>query len=38
MSYGEFFVERQGWAHWPKTLVMCRKHGSGIERRDRLYA
>lgn len=33
MSYGEFFVERQGWAHWPKTLVMCRKHGSGIERR-----
>ena len=29
----EFFVERQGWAHWPRTLLMCRKRGDGIERR-----
>ena len=27
MAYGEFFVERQGWAHWPKVLIMCRKRG-----------
>ena len=29
----EFFVEHQGWTHWPKVLLMCRKHGDGIERR-----
>ena len=28
MAYGEFYVERQGWARWPKVLMMCRKHGS----------
>lgn len=33
MAYGEFYVERQGWARWPKTLVMCRKRGDGTERR-----
>ena len=33
MAYGEYYVERQGWAHWPKTLIMCRKRGDGIERR-----
>ena len=27
MAYGEFYVERQGWARWPKTLVMCRLLG-----------
>ena len=27
MAYGEFYVERQGWARWPKVLVMCRKTG-----------
>ena len=29
----EFFVERQCWTHWPKVMLMCRKHGDGIERR-----
>ena len=29
----EFFVERQYWNHWPKVLLMCHKHGDGIERR-----
>ena len=29
----DFFVERQYWAHWPKVLLMCRKHGDGIERK-----
>ena len=29
----EYFVERQYWTHWPKTLLMCRKHGEGIEHR-----
>lgn len=29
----EYYVERQCWAHWPKTLIMCRKTGNGIERR-----
>ena len=33
MAYGEFYVERQGWARFPKVLIMCRKHGQGIERR-----
>lgn len=33
MAYGEFYVERQGWARWPSVLVMCRKRGDGIERR-----
>jgi len=34
MAYGEFYVERQGWARWPKTLIMCRKRGhESIERR-----
>ena len=28
MAYGEFYVERQGWARWPKVLMMCRRHGS----------
>lgn len=28
MAYGEFYVEHQGWARWPKVLVMCRKRGS----------
>lgn len=27
MAYGEFYVERQGWARFPKVLIMCRKHG-----------
>jgi hypothetical protein len=27
MAYGEFYVERQGWARWPRVLVMCRKRG-----------
>lgn len=33
MAYGEFYVERQGWARWPRVLVMCRKRGDGVERR-----
>ena len=33
MAYGEFYVERQGWARWPKVLLMCRKRGNGVERR-----
>ena len=24
----EFYVERQHWAHWPKVLLMCRRHGN----------
>ena len=35
MAYGEFYVEHQGWAHWPKTLIMCRKRGYGIIERRR---
>jgi hypothetical protein len=27
MAYGEFYVERQGWARWPRVLIMCRKRG-----------
>ena len=27
MAYGEFYVEQQGWARWPKVLIMCRKRG-----------
>ena len=23
----EYYVEHQGWAHWPKVLIMCRKTG-----------
>ena len=33
MAYGEYWVECQGWTRWPKVLLMCRKHGDGIERR-----
>lgn len=35
MAYGEFYVERQGWARWPKTLIMCRKRGREIIERRR---
>ena len=35
MAYGEFDVERQGWARWPKTLIMCRKRGCEIIERRR---
>ena len=28
MAQGEFYVERQYWARWPKALIMCRKRGS----------
>lgn len=27
MAYGEFYVEHQCWARFPKVLIMCRKHG-----------
>lgn len=27
MACGEFYVERQYWARFPKVLIMCRKHG-----------
>lgn len=34
MAFGEFYVEQQGWAHWPKVLIMCRKRSAGgIERK-----
>ena len=33
MAYGEFYVEHQGWARWPKVLIVCRKRGEGIERK-----
>ena len=23
----EYYVERQCWQHWPKTLIMCRRTG-----------
>ena len=36
MAYGEFYVEHQGWARWPKTLIMCRKRGHEIIER-RIY-
>lgn len=29
----EYYVEHRGWTHWPKVLLMCRKHGDGVERR-----
>ncbi len=29
----EFYVEQQGWAHWPKVLIMCRKNGRDVTRR-----
>ena len=29
----EFYVERQGWKHWPKVLVMCRKNGRDVTHR-----
>ena len=35
MAYGEFYVEHQGWARWPKTLIMCRKRGYEIIERRR---
>lgn len=28
-----FYVERQGWQRWPKTLIMVKKNGHGDERR-----
>lgn len=35
MAYGEFYVESQCWARWPKTLIMCRKRGYEIIERRR---
>ncbi len=35
MAYGEFYVEHQGWARWPKVLIMCRKRGYEIIERRR---
>lgn len=29
MAYGEFHVEQQGWAHWPRVLIVRRKTGRG---------
>lgn len=29
----QFYVEHQGWVRWPRTLIMCKKTGYGIERK-----
>lgn len=29
----QFYVEHQGWMRWPRTLIMCKKTGYGIERK-----
>ena len=34
MAFGEFYVERQGWARWPKVLIMCRKRGHDVNGRE----
>lgn len=28
-----FYVERQGWQRWPKTLIVVKKNDHGDERR-----
>ena len=33
MAFGEFYVQRECWAKWPKVLWMVRKRGDGNERR-----
>lgn len=33
MAFGEFYVQRECWAKWPKVLWMVRKQGDGNERR-----
>ena len=33
MAFGEFYVQRECWAKWPKVLWMVRKQGDGDERR-----
>ena len=29
MAYYGFYVERQGWTHWPKVLIMHHRTGQG---------
>ena len=35
---GQFYVEANRWARWPRVLVMCKKTGDGIERRHYIPA
>ena len=33
MSFGEFYVQRECWAKWPRVLIMKRKTGGEEEQR-----
>ena len=35
MSYYGYYVERQGWTHWPKVLIMCHHTGDGHDEKRR---